>query len=298
MKVQTKITLLLLAVVAFFMGALWACKIYDGRKFARITEEREIERKQSFQAFLKKDGEPLQTLTDYDTTWDQMVQAIQKKATPWFEDNVNKDTLVGYKANAVWIYDRNGALVYSKDSRGETPPPLRVPPGGFGRLFANDSSAHFFIKLKQDQNEPKEDLFEIRAATVHGSMDSGRQTPPQGFFFAGRLWNEAAVDEMSLFANNQIRLVMPPAEPVPEKPTSEQDGVVTFSQMLTDWDGKPVAQLVVRNESPVVRELNRASEWLRFAFLIFALVVLLLISCSLFRWVSRPRRLIIWCLNR
>jgi signal transduction histidine kinase/ActR/RegA family two-component response regulator len=298
MKVQTKITLLLLAVVAFFLIALRLYKFYDDQKFARITEEREIERKQSFQAFLKKDGEPLQTLTDYDTTWDQMVQAIQKKATPWFEDNVNKDTLVGYKANAVWIFDRNGSLVYSKDSRGEIPPPLPVPPGGFGRLFPNDPFAHFFIKLKQDQNEPKEDLVEIRAATVHGSMDSGRQTPPQGFFFAGRLWNEAAVDEMSLFANNQIRLVMPPTEPVPEKPNSEQDGVVTFSQMLTDWDGKPVAQLVVRNESPVVRELNRSSELLRYAFCVFAFVVVLLISSSLFRWVSRPLRQIMASLKR
>ncbi|MEY2560089.1 MAG: hypothetical protein QOG51_504, partial [Verrucomicrobiota bacterium] len=66
MKVQTKITLLLLVVVATFMAGLWAFRVYDRHKFARIAAERENERKQSFDAFLKKDGEPLQTLAEYD----------------------------------------------------------------------------------------------------------------------------------------------------------------------------------------------------------------------------------------
>ena len=291
MKVQTKITLLLLVVVATFIAGLGAFRLYDRQKFARITKEREIERKQSFEAFLKKDGEPLKTLADYDTTWDQMVQAIQKKDTPWFEDNVNKETLLGYKANAVWIYDRNGSLVYSKNSTGETPDLLPLPPGGLAELFANDPTAHFFVTIGSD-------LLEIRGATVHGSMDYNRQTPRQGFFFVGRLWNAAAVDEMAIFSSNQIRLVMPPSEREILPPDREHAGVVTFSQMLRGWDGTPLAQLVVRNESPVVRELTRSSERLLLWFCIFAVVVLLLISCSLVRWVSHPLRQIMASLKR
>ena len=44
MKVQTKITLLLLAVVATFMLGLCAFHVYDRQKFDGITKEREIER--------------------------------------------------------------------------------------------------------------------------------------------------------------------------------------------------------------------------------------------------------------
>jgi signal transduction histidine kinase/ActR/RegA family two-component response regulator len=299
MKVQTKITLLLLAVVGTFLAGLGAYRFYDRQKFNLITKEREIERKQSFEAFLKKDGEPLQTLADYDTSWDQMVRAIQKKDASWFQDNVSKETLMGYKAHAVWIYDRNGSPVYSKTSDDGTPPPFPVPPGGFGNLFAKGPFAHFFIKLDRDPREdPKEDLIEIRGATVHGSADYARQTPPQGFFFVGRLWNEAEVNQMSLFANNQMRLVMPPREQVPETQNSEQEGVVTFSRLLAGWDGEPLAQLIVRNESPVVRELNRSSRQLWLAFCIFALVVLLLISSALVRWVSQPLRQIMASLKR
>ena len=79
MKVQTKITLLLLAVVATFMAGLWAFRVYDRHKFARIGADRENERKQSFDAFLKKDGEPLKTLAEYDSYWDDMVQAVATK---------------------------------------------------------------------------------------------------------------------------------------------------------------------------------------------------------------------------
>ena len=299
MKVQTKITLLLLLVVVTFMAGLGAFRLYDRRKFARITKERQIERKQSFEAFLKKDGEPLKTLADYDTTWDQMVQAIQKKSTPWFEENVSKETLLGYKANAVWIYDRNGTLVYSKNNEGETPVPLPVPPGGVRQLFASDPLVHFFVTIPVgSESQPRQDLIEIRGATVHGSADYGRQTPPQGFFFVGRLWNVAAVDDMSMFSNNQMRLVMPPTDRATTPRDDEEDGVVTFSHVLTGWDGKPVAQLVVRNESPAVRELNESSKRLWLAFCIFAVVVLLLISSSLVRWVRRPLRQIMASLKK
>ena len=106
MKVQTKITLLLLAVTAVFVAGLWAFRAFDQQKFREIRTNRLVEAKQSFDAFLRQDGEPLQVLADYDTTWDQMVQAIQTRNTKWLSDNVSSETLLGYKAYAVWIYNR------------------------------------------------------------------------------------------------------------------------------------------------------------------------------------------------
>ena len=290
MKVQTKITLLLLVVVATFMAALWAFRAYDRHKFAQIAKDRETERKQSFEAFLNKDGEPLKTLAEYDAYWDDMVQAIAKNNRKWFEEFVNDTTLSGYRANAVWIYAPDSKLLYSKDSNKENPPDLPIPAEAFQRLFARDPFAHFFVRIGDD-------LVEVRGATVHGSKDFGRQMPLQGYFFAGRLWNKPALDEMALYSNNQINLV-PVGKRSRPIDDDEQSGLVVFSRLLTDWDGAPVAQLIVRNESPVVRELNRSSELLWIAFCAFAVVVLLLISSSLVRWVSRPLRQIMESLKR
>jgi len=121
--------------------------------------------------------------------------------------------------------------------------------------------------------------------------------PLQGYFFAGRLWNKPALDEMSLYSNNQINLV-PVGKKARTVDDDEQSGLVVFSRLLTDWDGAPLAQLIVRNESPVVRELNRSSEQLWVAFCLFAVVLLLLISSSLVRWVSHPLRQIMESLRR
>ncbi|HEY2138601.1 MAG TPA: CHASE4 domain-containing protein, partial [Chthoniobacterales bacterium] len=111
-----KITLLLLAVVAVFVAGLWAFRAFDQEKFRVIRTSRLVEAKHSFEAFLEKDGEPLVTLADYDTTWDNMVQAIETRNEKWLNENVSSETLLGYKAYAAWIYDRNANLVYSRNA--------------------------------------------------------------------------------------------------------------------------------------------------------------------------------------
>jgi len=290
MKVQTKITLLLLLVVATFLVGLWAFRVYDRRKFTRIAQERETERKESFETFLETDGEPLKTLAEYDAYWDQMVFAIAKNDQKWFAENVNVSTLLGYKANAAWIYNIGRQLIYSKDSADGTPPELAIPEEAFTKIFAAEPFGHFFVKVG-------EDVFEIRAATVHGSKDLGRQTPLQGYLFVGRLWNDEALKQMSTFSSNHIAL-LPVDQQIQDVRNDSQNGLIVFTQILKTWDGKPLAQLIVRNESPVVRELNKSSERLWLAFCLFALVVPLLLSSLLVRWVSQPLRLIMASLKR
>src|SRR4051812_7813522 len=281
MKVQTKITLLLLVVTALFVAGLWGFRAFDQQKFREIRSNRLTEAKQSFDAFLRQDGEPLQVLADYDTTWDQMVQAIQTRNKNWLSDNVSSETLLGYKAYAVWIYDRDAKLVYSKNAipvdpeldksaLGNTiPTEIPLPREAFDKLFATEPSAHFFIKIDGE-------LMEIRGATVHGSKDYNRQTPQQGFFFVGRLWNQKPLEEMAQFSNTKLNLVFgaaPPAEIV-------EDGVIAFTKTLPGWDGRPVAYLVVRNEMAVVRLLNQSNERLIVSVFIFAGVLLLVIYWS------------------
>ena len=290
MKVQTKITLLIVLVVATFMAGLWGFRVYDKSQFRKITEQRLIERNRAFDAFLEKDGEPLKTLADYDTNWDQMVQAIARNDQQWFKENVNGATLTAYKANAAWIYGPDASPRYSISATDAEPPVLQIPREAFDQLFSQEPFAHFFVKVADD-------IMEVRAATIHGSKDFGRQTPRQGFFFVGRLWNKPALDEMSLFSNNEITLV-PAGERTQEIRSDEENGVIVFTRKLRTWDGLPLAQLVVRNDSPVVQQANRSSERLILSLFLFALVLLLLIYSALVRWVGHPLRLIMASLKR
>jgi signal transduction histidine kinase/ActR/RegA family two-component response regulator len=291
MRVQTKITLLLALVVTTFLVGLFAFRAYDRSKFRRVAEQRLQERQQSFEEFLDHNGAALKALVEDYTCWDQMVRAIARQDMPWLTENVNRSTLDSFHAQAVWIFRTDGTLAHSfayPDFADLEDFP--IPAGQLSAIFAHEPLAHFFINSSHG-------IVEVRGGTVHPSKDFRRETPPQGYFFAGRLWNQPTLDEMSIFTGNRVRIA-PVAEVPRNLGADEHSGTVAFTRSLKSWQGEPLAQLVVRNESPVVQELNRESEILLLSLTIFALVLLLLISTLLMRWVRRPLSVIMESLNR
>ncbi len=290
MKVQTKITALIVLVVAFFTIGLLGFRVYDTSKFRSITEGRVTERNQAFDTFLEKNGEPLKMLAEDNANLDQMVDAIANNAQQWFSDNLNGATLASFKANAIWIYGPDAAPRYSTNTDWTQPPPLPVPPQAFKQLLATESFAHFFVKIGAD-------IVEIRGARVHGSRDFERLLPGQGFLFVGRFWNKRVLEEMSFFSGTQLMLTTD-SERTGNISSDEENGLIVFSRLLPGWDGKPLAHLIVRNEMPALEQLNRSNARLILSLFLFALVLLLLIYASLVQWVSRPLRLIMASLGR
>ncbi len=289
MKVQTKITLLLAAVIATFLVGLWAFNAYDQLQFRRIADERWRERNESLDTFLAQWGDPLRIFAlDY-SNLDDMVGAIRANDQTWLDENLSEPTLDSFHANAVWIFGLDGAPVWQKNNLSAPELQFPVPREQFPQLFAKESFCHFFIKVGGD-------IIEIRGGTVHASRDFARQTR-SGYLFVGRLWSKPMLREMSMFTGNEVTLLSPPTRSG-ENINDEENGLVAFSRPLPSWDGKPLAQLVVRNESPVVRELKRSSRWLLYSLFLFAFVLLILLTSSLVRWVSRPLRHIMQSLKQ
>ena len=291
MKVQTKITLLLGLVLATFLVGVLSFRTYDRIKFRRIAQERFAERTHSFDEFLQRNGEPLQTLVEDFTCLDQTVNAVAHGDQQWGSDNLNDSTLNGYHANAVWIYPTDGTLVYSRNNLGASElNELPIQVASFPLVFKQERLRHFFIRVP-------EGIMEVRAGTIHPSKDFGRSTAPRGYLFAGRLWNKPTLAEMSAFTGNKIEIV-PPVDGSAELRNDERQGLITFNRVLTGWDGQPVGRLIVRSESQLVRELNKESEVLLLSLIVFALLLILLISSSLVRWVRRPLSIIAQSLKR
>ena len=83
MRVQTKITLLLALVVTAFVAGALAFRTYDRFKFQRVAQQRFAERNRSFDEFLDRNGQPLQTLVEDSTCLDRIVKAISSGDTKW-----------------------------------------------------------------------------------------------------------------------------------------------------------------------------------------------------------------------
>ena len=251
MKVQTKILLLLLLVVLIFVGGLSLVRYNAERRFKLIADQRAIERSRIFDEFLAERGDQLSAIVDDSTNWDDLVLAIKSNDQAWAEANIPMETLTAKNFNALWIYKPDLTLFHSKNNRytehlREAP----LPREALERLFATRDVSHFFVNTEKG-------WMEVRGATIHPSRDRFRQTPPQGYFLAGRFWIDENIRRMSLFTGYSIRIV-PQAEARAERKSAEEQGLISFTRTLPGWDGKPVGQIQVEHDSPLIREFNRA----------------------------------------
>jgi signal transduction histidine kinase/ActR/RegA family two-component response regulator len=283
MSVQTRILLLLTIIVATLVGGLVVLKIAEQRKFQAIVDAREAERNHNFDDFLAERGDNLKVIVDDSSTWNEMVRAIAQGDTGWAERTINDEMLATYKANAIWIYKQDGTLFFSRNNRfADELRELPLPPGALSAVFAHQRVCHFFIQVPQG-------WMEIRGSTIHPSIDAQRESPPQGSFFAGHIWIDDNIRRMSRFTGYEIRIA-PIVAGEPEPSSREQTGLITFTRVLPGWDGRPVARIIVRHDSPLIRELNEASRRLYIYLLIFAIALFLVLSVSLVAWVRRPLR--------
>ncbi len=288
MKVQTRILLLLLGIVLIFGVGLALIKTSQHAKAREISRERSDERSRSFDEFLQRRGEPLATFVKDYTSWDPVVEAIKSNDQTWIKNSINDATWEKSGAHAIWIYRPDQTLLfsvnrlYSDGPLEEIPLPSKV----FDALLrAPAHLMHFFVRVP-------EGLMEIRAATVHPSADGWRQTPPQGYLFAGQLWSSDSIHNLASESDNTTTKALPVNSSAGLARDEIDNGAVEFSRFLPGWDGKPIARLLVTNESAIVKELNRSSEQLILWLVICAVLLLLLLGFSVVAWVSRPLRLI------
>src|SRR4051794_24182276 len=111
MKVQTKILLLLLAVVAAFTGGLVALQGTAGRQLQRMGRERAGERNRNFDDFLSERGDKLSVVVDDHSLWTDMARACAKSDRDWLDQKESFETLSEFDLNAVWIYKADGTLL-------------------------------------------------------------------------------------------------------------------------------------------------------------------------------------------
>jgi signal transduction histidine kinase/ActR/RegA family two-component response regulator len=285
MKVQSKILLLLFAIVAIFVGGLATLKHFEQAKFKAIADERSADRHKDFSKFLEVRGDKLKALVDDWTNFTELVGAIVKDDRQWVADNLNDSRLATANANAVWIYRNDLSLFASHHNR--QPLDLQtfpISPEALKQLTGGTNECHFFVKAPPG-------WMEIRGGTIHQSDDRYRETKPQGWLFAGHSWIDTNIDQMAMFTGYDIDIVSFDESRV-QPANDEQHGLIAFSRTLPGWDGKPVAQIEVRHFSKIISELNESSRRLFSGLMIFAAVLFLVLAVSLSRWVRRPLRLI------
>ncbi|MEQ8186961.1 MAG: histidine kinase dimerization/phosphoacceptor domain -containing protein [Candidatus Eremiobacterota bacterium] len=288
MKVQTKIIFLIVFLVILFLVIITLLKDSRSYRLFLLIEEAQKEKTATFDKVLELKSRSLHmAVSDY-TLWDDMVNFIKYPSHKWAIENMD-NFLYMYNADLLWVYRPDSSLVYSvnvmKDNSFKEIP---LPDGFLSSLFDKKRFCHFFLNSSAG-------LIEIYGASVHPIKDRERKTQSQGYFFAGFIWNENYIKDLSLITDSVIKIT-----PVNEKGifiSNPEKGTIIFSKILSAWNGKPVASINVCSDSSILKNFITISNWNFLLFIVFLVFLIMFLSVFLTIWINIPLNRIARALN-
>jgi signal transduction histidine kinase len=289
-KLQTKLGIFLIILLIVFVAGIVLLRILELNTVYAILSGIELEKKSVFEKIYELKGASLQTLAYDYTYWDEMVNFAKSGDRKWAQQNIDT-ALSTFKVNAAWVYRTDWTLVYSaNDLEDATYRNIPLSREDFKELFAPGYFRHFFVYTPKG-------LLEIRTAPIQPTADSERKTPPRGYFFTGRVWNEAQLKELSKLTESEITLLPIKDEGRYKDRKDLIRGIVVFSKILPDWKGEPLAQIFVKSTSAVVTEHHKATNQILLFSTIFMIFIITISSLMAMRWVVYPLNLAIRSLD-
>lgn len=288
MRVQTRLFILLTAVVALTVVGIRSIDTTERQRLLTIANGMEQDRNVFFRQLIKLKGESLENFVHNYTYWDELIQFTKAPDPKWARDQLEA-SMPSFKLDGIWVYNLNKKLVYATVNRSSpsNPPALPLPDRdlvAFLQLLHRQRFAHFFVQTPQG-------LLEVRAATIHPSDDPEHRTAPQGYFLAGRLWSKQFLTHLGSMVHAQIELLPPDHQPLSKLSKLDvQQGILTNLSPLRGWDQQVVAQLSFKSASPLLGQLDAAyDDQLLQAVVVGGLMCLILLF-ALVVWVVLPLR--------
>jgi signal transduction histidine kinase len=286
MKLQARFLILFMLVFGVFALVMFLQHKFDGDRSTVLLKNELAQRRTYFEKITDMDGQPLKTLSVDYSFWDDMVDFVKTRNPTFAADNIDSG-IANYGADASWVYRLDNSLVYYKSVNDDASlRQLNLPPAFFNKLYS-DHFEHFFL------NEPS-GLIEVRAATIHPGSDSGRKTPPQGYWLVARVWDSAYTASLGQLTQSRAGLSGATAD------AGDRIGsnTVTFADKLSDWNGQTVAVLTSSSDVPVVDDLRKL--YLRQVSLLaaFAMLTVLALIGAIWSLVLSPVRIITLSLTR
>jgi len=214
---------------------------------------------------------------DY-SLWDDMVKFV-KTADPAFA-HINIDTAItSFKIDQAWVYRLDGTLVYTVQSPALHGTTVVVPAESFPEVNRNHTQTFYL-------DTPK-GIMEIVGYTVQPSTDDKRVTPPNGYWFVGRL---LGIDTAAL-SRLMGGVVTLRKQGVP-MPTTNNPATFVISNTLQDWSGGRIGDIDAVIHATLADTLATASaDFIRIS-LLFGVASLIVLFILLYVFVSRPMQIL------
>ena len=259
MKVtQRLIFIFFLLFFLFSVGSVIYFRM-EHTQLLKIQQSEVLERQAGFEKILKLNQQAIFVLANDYSYWDELVNAIKNEDVQWAFINIDSG-IKTYQADAAWVYNMDLKKIYSVNKfADERLKDLALTKEQVLQIFNGQALVHFYI-------ETPAGYLEIQGATVHPSNDSERKTPPQGYFFVGKLWNKNYLDALSQLTNCNVSVV--PAQDA-GRLFGRKD---TFVIKVDDWGKSPLFAIVAAVDSVAIEHFHNQSRVLLELFLLYTIL--------------------------
>ena len=292
MKTTTKLSLLLVSIVLFFVCWFLYVQRSEEQQLKLLLGSSIDSKNTIFDRVLKLEAAPFETfIFDYSHD-DAVIDFLQHPAGQPFPGNPEK-LLKTFNLSAIWLLRPDMSQGFALCSPAA--PELATFPLStvqLQKMLRQRYFHHFFISTSKG-------VLEMRCAPLQPASDRDRESLPQGFLCAGRLWSPAYLDMLSGLTESSIRIEDIRAETsIPATAYAFDTGTISFSRVLRSWDDRPLVQMLITSDAPVLREFSNASDAKIFQFVLFFAAIQLLLYVALLLFVSLPLRRIFQSLEK
>ncbi|MCX6223964.1 MAG: hypothetical protein NTV01_04340, partial [Bacteroidia bacterium] len=288
-SIQNRIILLITLIGVSMVVGILITKRLDSRRIELMLGKKMTESSEFLSRVVDFKSKSLKNFSYDYTFWDEMVEFTKTGYRDWARDNIEV-SLPTFDIQYAWVFRTDLDLFYSTESevQGQL---MKFPLSReeLEKLVATGPFYDFFVKTPSA-------LIQISGGSIHPSSDRDRKTPPNGYFFVGRIWKEKYVSEINEFTGNTVKILDPVNDSFPgDSIIPGKFGYVIFKP-LNGWNGSLQAFLRSTGTMDIARDFEKRSQQILLILVITLILALGVVSFILIRVINRPLRNLIFSL--
>ena len=275
-----RLTVLVIVMFCSLVACNLALQVVDRRQTTVLMATLQGDKATAARNIIELRGKLVETFVYDYTYWDDTADFVESRDVRWAEE-ILASGLGTYGAQALWIFDRSQQLVYQcADADSGATVDCPFPIADVQDDLDAEHFVHFFV-------EGPDGPVEIRGATIHRSIDSGRTGPFFGYLFAARIWDDDFLAGLAELTDCEVRVEKAGSVDA-DGPASNLAGKIAFGISLPGLADLPVAELRFQGKSAIASTFQKANRRTLIMLLLFSGTGFAVVSLALMRWVYAP----------
>jgi signal transduction histidine kinase/CheY-like chemotaxis protein len=280
MTTRLKIILTMLAMIGFAAASSIIAVLLNQKQESIITDHNLEQHQQTCEAVVEiMNSKVSQIVYDY-TFWDDYVTFIHKPDKTWGEENISS-ILSSFNMNGVWMINLEGKVIYSDFTEG------------FEELSQITFDSSLLSQLYNDRficyySFSPVGLVHIDGATIHPTSDRDRITPPNGYFFLLKVWDDDLLETVNKLTGSKVTV----SENCQSSLKVSSGNEIYYANPINNWKKEAIGSFVFCKKLYFMELYGSTSTQLIALFIVTAIAILFILTFLLSRWVSTPLKLV------